>query len=115
MPKSQLPQGDVQRPDDVFRVVLRAPDNDALSRIIREYDLDVDHQHPRPGDRMIEIEAFVPIERAEALKAAGFDVEVHENLSERGRERQKEVGAGDRFEAGKTRPRGLGRLVRDEG
>jgi hypothetical protein len=55
------------------------------------------------------VQAFASAERIRELEAAGYQVEQGENVSATGRERQKEVGTGDRFQGGRVTPRGLGR------
>lgn len=54
------------------------------------------------------LQAFASEERIRELQAAGYRVEQGENVSAVGRERQKEVGVGDRFQGGRVTPRGLG-------
>ena len=53
--------------------------------------------------------AFAPEDQIREIQAAGYSVEVGENVSATARERQAEVGKGDRFEGGRVPPRGLGR------
>lgn len=101
---------------DVFRVLLYAPDRRSLAKVIRELDLDIDHQHPseREDQKEVEIQGFLTQYQIDELKSRGWRLQVEENLSELGRERQKEVGRGDRFEGGKVKPTGLGRKIREE-
>lgn len=84
---------------------------DAFGRLMQEFNLDV-------GCRGAQIEvnpdgtgtilAYATEERIRELQAAGYKVEKGENVSELGRQRQKEVGEGDRFKGGHAAPRGLG-------
>lgn len=66
----------------------------------------------RTDDRFV-IDAYLPASQLEIARAAraagGVTLRVIENATEVGRERQKEVGQGDRFAARGTVPRGLGR------
>jgi hypothetical protein len=103
-------RGSPQDPD-VFRVALRAPDRATLAKIVREFGLDIDHQHPAEDDRAkeVRIDAFLTQREIDLLKSRDLELRVGENLSAVGRERQKEVGKGDRFKGGKTRPKGLGK------
>jgi hypothetical protein len=55
------------------------------------------------------MDAYVPEELLDELKRAGGDFEIVEDATQVGKERQKEVGHGDRFEEGTTVPRGLGK------
>ena len=107
--KPQEPTGD----PDIFRVLLRAPDRETLAKAIRQHGLDIDHSHPSK-ERPLEIEAFLTQKQIDDLKKSGWDLRVGKNLSEIGRERQKEVGKGDRFEGGKVAPKGLGKKTGKE-
>jgi hypothetical protein len=51
---------------------------------------------------------YVSEDRIRELRSAGYTVEPGENASAVGRERQREVAKGDRFEGGRVTPRGLG-------
>jgi hypothetical protein len=55
------------------------------------------------------VQAFASAERIRDLETAGYKVEQGENVSAVGRERQKEIGTGDRYQGGRVIPRGLGR------
>ncbi len=55
------------------------------------------------------VQVFASAERIRELEAAGYKVEQGENVSAVGRERQKEVGTGDRYQGGRVIPRGLGK------
>jgi len=100
---------------DIFRVMLQAPDRASLAKVVRELGLDIDHQHPdeERGGKEVRIAAFLTQHQIDELNARGWRLRVEENLSEVGRERQKEVGKGDRFEGGKIPPKGLGKKIRE--
>ena len=100
---------------DVFRVSLTAPDRVALARAVRDLGLDIDHQHPDEDKTVkeVRITAFLTQQQIDELKGRGWDLRVEENLSLIGRERQKEVGTGDRFDGGKIKPEGLGKKIRE--
>ena len=66
----------------------------------------------RDGDRVI-LEVFIPEHVVEEVKGATeLKVEVMFDASARGRERQKEVGQGNRFEGDQRIPKGLGTKTR---
>ena len=97
---------------DVFAVRARVTQEQALE-LARRGDLDYGdrlHWSPSPdgGGRL---DLFVSQAQIDELKAQGIEVEVESNQSARAREVQKEIGQGDRFEGGKTPPRGLGRKI----
>ena len=103
-------------PDDpeIFSVSLRAPDRESFARVVRELGLDIDHQHPdAERDEGVAITAFLTQAQIEELRRRGWDARVDQNLSDIGRERQKEVARGDRFKNGAVTPSGLGKKVRE--
>jgi hypothetical protein len=120
MGKQQLKGGhrsnDPPQDPDIFRVTLHAPDRDALATVVHELGLDIDHQHPSevPDAKGIQITAFLTEQQIDELKRRLWTLHVEENLSQIGRERQKEVGKGDRFAGGKVKPTGLGKKIREE-
>jgi hypothetical protein len=61
----------------------------------------------REGTAII-LEVFVPEQDVEKLSGEGIKIQVLYDASARGRERQQEVGKGNRFEGEQRVPRGLG-------
>jgi hypothetical protein len=113
--KSKDPNNQRKDPD-IFQVVFTAPDRASLAQLVRELGLDIDHQHSgeEHNTKEINIGAFLTQQQIDEVKHRGWCLRVEKNLSEIGRDRQKEVGKGDRFERGKVRPQGLGRKIREE-
>ena len=102
--------------EDLFtaRITVSRESFDAL---LKKFDLDVGcrpHVHTN-DDGTGTLTAFATRERIRELEAAGYRVEVGENVSELGRRRQEEVGKGDRFEGGRVVPQGLGEKIDDRG
>lgn len=83
---------------------------ESLTELLSKFELDVgDRPHVEPtAEGAGRLYAFAPQARIRELEAAGYTVEVGENVSETGRQRMAEVGEGDRFEGGRIPPRGLG-------
>ncbi|HEX3529329.1 MAG TPA: hypothetical protein VH988_19905 [Thermoanaerobaculia bacterium] len=99
----------------ILRILLTARDKEALAALLRENPLDLSCGGPRRrADGLITVEAFVPEGDLDRLRRYSVQVDVIEDASAKGRERQKEVGQGNRFE-GKITPRGLGRKIKDDG
>jgi hypothetical protein len=107
--KESIGRDDGDPPSDRFAIRIEVT-RESFNKLLREYDLDV-------GDRpLVEpkaegagtLLAFAPASQIKELEAAGYRVEVGENISEIGRQRQAEVGEGDRFEGGRVAPLGLG-------
>jgi len=100
----------------ILRVSIHAPDSQSLIELLKEKHLDVGGGPKCQSDGTVTIDAYVPEEilgslQAKKVRDIGIKIEVVEDASETGRERQKEVGKGDRFEAGKKLPSGLARKV----
>lgn len=96
-------------PPDLF-VARIAVTHESFAELLRKFDLDVGcrpHVDAKP-DGTGTLLAYATKERIREIESAGYSVEVGENVSELGRQRQAEVGKGDRFEGGRVVPRGLG-------
>lgn len=83
---------------------------ETFTELLRRFDLDVgDRPHIEPtAEGRGTLYAFVPQEQIREIEAAGYTIEVGENVSETGRQRMAEVSEGDRFEGGRVPPHGLG-------
>jgi len=91
---------------------------ETVIELLRSFELDVgDRPHIEPAaEGRGTLHAFAPQAQIRRLQAAGYIVEVGENASETGRQRMAEVPEGDRFQGGRTAPRGIGRKPgRNEG
>jgi hypothetical protein len=86
-------------------------DRETLARVLETFALDVGcrHAHIEPNpDRTGTMTVYATEARIRELRDAGFTVEAGENVSALGRERQRDVGTGDRFRGGRVAPRGRG-------
>jgi hypothetical protein len=95
--------------NDIFRVVLTVSDHQTLARLLKERLLDVGPIQSRLGESEINVDLFLTQNQITQLTKERWKIKVHENMSEIGRKRQKEVGLGDRFERGEIAPKGLGK------
>jgi hypothetical protein len=103
-------------PPDLFTIRI-AVTRESFESLLKKFDLDVGcrpHFQQNP-DGTANLTAFATKERIHELEGAGYKVEVGENASEVGRQRQAEVGKGDRFEGGRVVPRGLGKKMGERG
>lgn len=112
-PTRKKPPGK-DRPEDKFSVEIRLPDRQRLKELLQLERLDVGHIH-RDEKEGVEVTLFATKKQIADLKKAGWKPTVGDNLSAVGRERQKEVGKGDRYQGGKKTPQGLGTKTRGEG
>jgi hypothetical protein len=97
-------------PPDLYEARITGT-RETLATLMQTFELDVGCRHPHvePNpDRTASLLVYVTKDRIRELQEAGYKVETLENASEIGRQRQKEVGQGDRFEGGRVAPRGLG-------
>jgi hypothetical protein len=84
---------------------------ETFAKLRQEFELDVGCRGPHVEvnpDGSGTMLVFATEERIRELRAAGYRVELGENVSEIGRQRQKEIGEGDRFMGGRVKPRGFG-------
>lgn len=105
---------------DRYSVLIQSPDRAALAEAIHDLGLDIDHQHPEDNHdadkndaKDVCITGFLTQPQIDELTKRGWKLRIETNLSEVGRERQKEVGRGDRFAGGKIAPKGLGRKLKE--
>jgi len=101
-----------QAESDAYLVVLHTPDRESLARLLRDVTLDIGPLRMRPDTKEVEVHLYATREQIAKLKKLGWKLDIGENLSEVGRQRQKEVGMGDRFEDGRVSPKGLGKKTR---
>lgn len=106
---------DENRPDEASPPDLYAAritgSRETIVRLMQSSELDVGcRPHPEVNpDGSVTLPAYADEERIGRLRAAGYKVERGENVSALGRQRQAEVGKGDRFMGGRIAPRGLGK------
>jgi len=94
-------------PADVFAARITG-DRETLARVLQRFQLDVGCRHAhvdRNPDGTATMIVYATEARIRELRDAGYAVETGENVSALGRERQREVGSGDRFEGGRVPPR----------
>lgn len=97
----------------VYRVLIRAGNDEALKRLLAEPDLDfgcrpAPKRYPEGG---FGVPAQVDEERIRELEKSGFAVQVLGDAIEEAKRARESVGIGDRFEGGRVPPRGLGKKL----
>jgi hypothetical protein len=106
-------QSQDNRPD-VFLTLLRTAgknDKDALARFLQQESMEPGRAQPDAKGAGASFHVFATDAQIEKMRAAGWQPEVKENLSETGRLRQREVALGDRFKGGRMPPLGLGKKI----
>jgi hypothetical protein len=81
-----------------YHVTISGQGYDAMADLVRAHQISVLHKTVRSrGKDRYTVDAIVEDSAIPRLTAAGYAVERHEDVDEVGRERQKEVGQGDRY------------------
>lgn len=81
-----------------FRITISSQDREAMLDLVRKYKIQViDHsiRSDESGDYFVD--TFAEPAQIQELRNAGYQIEQHEDVDKRGKERQKEVGSGDRY------------------
>lgn len=92
------------------RIIIRSKSGELLKEILRGEDVDLNCGGPKKNQRgEWELEIYGPPALATRLKKSGAEVEVDGDYLKRMAARQREVGSGDRFQGGRSVPRGVGR------
>ena len=83
---------------------------ETFAKLLQTFELDVGcRPHPEMNtDGTATLLVYATEARIRELQSAGYKVERGENVSAVGRERQSEIGKGDRFKGGQIPPRGFG-------
>ncbi|HEX3463625.1 MAG TPA: hypothetical protein VHS78_06180 [Candidatus Elarobacter sp.] len=97
----------------VLRVLVTAKDRATMLALLRDQRPDIGGTPKVSPDGAVRIDVYVPEDRVEALKRDGVSVQIVGDQSAATRERQKEVGTGNRFETGDPVPRGLGAKIKE--
>lgn len=113
--KEARPPGE-ERDGDILAVRAKVTEEQAL-QLLGRGDLDYgDRAHfSLEPDGTGRLDLFVSRDQIEGLRAEGIEVEIVNNQSARSRERMAEVGEGDRFDAGRVLPTGIGRKIGGRG
>jgi hypothetical protein len=104
-------------PGDIFLVLVEATDRESLRGLLQDPAIDFGcRPHVRSlGDGAVQVDAFIDERKIRELQAIpGLTVSILRNATASLRERQREVGIGDRFEGGATVPRGFGEKIQRE-
>jgi hypothetical protein len=81
-----------------FHVTISGQGYEAMADLVRAHKVSVLHKTVRDkGKQRYTVDAIVDDQAIPLLTAAGYEVERHYDVDEVGRERQKEVGQGDRY------------------
>jgi len=81
-----------------YRVTISGSSRDAMLALVRDHKVKVFDHGIRQGDVAgYLVDAIADPAAIQKLKAAGYQVHTHEDVDEAGKERQGEVGRGNRY------------------
>jgi hypothetical protein len=81
-----------------FRVTISSDNRDAMLDLVRQYRIAIiDHGLRSGGGRAYSADALVNESQIPMLESKGYFIEQHEDVDRAGRERQQEVGRGNRY------------------
>lgn len=93
----------------ITKIIIKAADVKIFTDMLMEYHLDVAGEH-RDKDGKIVTEAYLPSKKIDQLRKPGIEIQVIEDATKTGMERQKEVSSLNRFSTRGQGPiRGLGK------
>ena len=102
-------------PKETMRILITARDANTLRALLRGRQLDLSCGGPKQREGgTVSIEAYVPEDKIDQLRGPGIKIDILGDETATARERQKQVGKGNRFEGGVV-PRGQGRKVKKDG
>ena len=92
----------------IYKVTIQGNKTE-LTHILKTVSVDLFCGGPtRESNGLINIEGFVNDENLEALQKSGLKISVFDDVSEKSKERQQEVGKGNRYFNTRTIPQGFG-------
>jgi hypothetical protein len=80
-----------------YRVTISHRDREAMLDLVRTLRVQIDEHSARSTESGHSVDAIVEPQEIQRLEQAGYRVQRHEDVDETGKERQREVGRGDRY------------------
>jgi carboxypeptidase T len=81
-----------------YHITISNPDSKVMADLVLKYHIDVlDHGIRHKKDTGYSVEAIAQPDEIQLLKDAGYQIQQHEDVEKIGKERQKEVGKGNRY------------------
>ena len=81
-----------------YRVTISGQGYEAMADLVRRHEVTVLHRTSRhQGQQRYTVDALADDGVIQKLTQAGYEVERHEDVDELGRQRQQEVGQGNRY------------------
>jgi hypothetical protein len=108
MATSKGSKGKERPPADKFNVSIIIEERKDAQPLVRKRGLDLVQTEILDEGKRFRLTFFLTEVEIKELRKSGFSLEVGENVSELGLQRQTEVAKGDRFDGGRVAPKGLG-------
>jgi hypothetical protein len=100
---------DWRLPMDISRITVLIPDQKSLAAVLSAAKVEMNCGSPkRDASGRFAVILFGSRAEVEKVAALGFDHEIDPNYGKILKQRQQEVSKVDRYNGGKTRPKGLG-------
>ena len=81
-----------------YRITITGKDREAMLDLVRKHNLQVfDHGNRYSDSEGYTVGALAEPADIQVLEKAGYEIERHEDVDKQGKERQQEVGKGDRY------------------
>ena len=80
-----------------YRVTITGSGYEAMADLVRKHQVSVNRGTARSKDGTYRVDAIVEETMIPELERLGYRVERHEDVDQRGRERQSEVSRGNRY------------------
>jgi hypothetical protein len=80
-----------------YRVTITGRGYDAMADLVRKHEVSINRGTARSKDDEYRVDAIVDETTIPELEKLGYQVERHEDVDQLGRERQSEVGRGNRY------------------
>jgi hypothetical protein len=81
-----------------YRISIVSKDREAMLDLVRKHKFSVfDHGNSYSDEEGYTVGGIAEPETIQTLREAGYQIQQHEDVDERGKDRQREVGKGDRY------------------
>ena len=80
-----------------YRVTITGRDYEAMADLVRKHQVSINRGTARSRDGDYRVDAIIDEATIPELERLGYQVQRHEDVDQRGRERQSEVGRGNRY------------------
>ena len=80
-----------------YRITISGSTKEAMADLVRKHKIQIFRNTFRSKDTNYVVDAIAQPNEIQLLEAAGYHIQRHEDVDKVGKERQKEVGKGNRY------------------